>query len=263
MTICIGAICDDGKACVVAADREITVPAINLEFEHGDKKIEDVVSGCVVMSSGDALLASQIIERTRSTLGGSSHKVEKVAERLRDVHMAVHLERAEHVILHPRGFTLKEFKEHGGTQVPAQAYLNIDQLLFNFGLGAVEFLVVGLDSTGAHIFRIHYDGVAGGDWMEWCDRLGYRAIGSGSSHASISLALEGQHRKLSVAETLYNIYSAKRNSEVAPGVGKATDVVILTAGKVDPVSDDRIKKLADVREKHLKDKPGNAELEGI
>ena len=262
MTICIGAICDNGKACVVAADREITVPAINLEFEHADKKIEDVVSGCVVMSSGDALLASQIIERTRSTLGGSSQKVDKVAERLRDTYKAIHLERAENVILHPRGFTLKEFKERGA-QIPAQAYLNLDQSLFNFGIGAVEFLVAGVDSTGAHIFRIHYSGVAGGDWMEWCDRLGYRTIGSGSSHASISLALEGQHRRLSAAETLYNVYSAKRNSEVAPGVGKATDIVILTTGKVDSVSEDRIKKLAEVRERHIKDKPGNTELDGI
>jgi hypothetical protein len=262
LTICIGVLCDNGKACVVAADREITVPAINLEFEHADKKIEDVVSGCVVMSSGDALLASQIVEHSRASLGGSSHKVEKVAQRLRDSYMAIHLERAEHVILHPRGLTMREFKEHG-TQIPAQAYLNLDQLLFNFGLGAVEFLVVGTDSTGAHIFRIHYDGVAGGDWLEWCDRLGYRAIGSGSSHASISLALEGQHRRLSVAESLYNVYSAKRNSEVAPGVGKATDIVILTAGKVDAVGDDRIKKLAAVREKHLKDKPGSTELDGI
>jgi hypothetical protein len=226
LTICIASLCDDGKACVAAADREITVPAINLEFEHADKKIEDVVSGCVVMSSGDALLAAQVIERTRSTLGGSSHKVSSVAERLRDAYMSIHLERAEHVILHPRGFTLKEYKERGGTQIPAQTYLNIDQLLFNFGLNAVEFLIAGLDSTGAHVFRVYYSGVAGGDWLEWCDRLGYRAIGSGSSHASISLALEGQHRRLPVAETLYNVYSAKRNSEVAPGVGKATDIVV-------------------------------------
>jgi len=167
------------------------------------------------------------------------------------------------VILHPRGFTLKEFKERGGTQVPAQAYLNIDQLLFNFGIGVAEFLVAGLDSTGAHIFRVHYSGMAGGDWLEWCDRLGYRAIGSGSSHASISLALEGQHRKLSIAETLYNVYSAKRNSEVAPGVGKATDVVLLAAGKLDPVNAERLEKLDEIREKYLKGKPKQTELEAI
>ena len=263
LTICIGTICDNGKACVVAADREITVPALNLEFEHADKKIEDIVDGCVVMSSGDALLAAQVVERTRLALGGGEPRVLNVAEKLRDTYISAHLERAEHAFLTPRGWTLKEFKERGGAQIPAQTYLNIDNQLFNFGLNVVEFLVPGVDTTGAHIFRVFYSGVLGGDWLEWCDRLGYRAVGSGSSHASISLALEGQQRRLSVPETLYNVYSAKRNSEAAPGVGKATDMVILTTGNVSTVSDDRLKKLDEIREKHLKEKPGPTELEGI
>jgi hypothetical protein len=264
LTICIGTICDNGKACIVAADREITVPGINLEFEHADKKIEDVVDGCVVMSSVDALLAAQIIEPTRNSLGsGGGHRVVKVAEKLRDTFIAVHLERAEHVFLTPRGWTLKEFKDHGATQIPAQTYLNIDNQFFGFGLGAVDFLVAGIDPTGAHIFHVFYNGVAGGDWLEWCDRLGYGTIGSGSSHAAISLALEGQQRRLSIPETLYNVYSAKRNSESAPGVGKATDMLILTAGKSEPVKQDRLDKLNAVRDKHLKEKPGQSELEAI
>jgi hypothetical protein len=39
---------------------------------------------------------------------------------------------------------------------------------------------------------------------------------------------------------LYSVYCAKRNSEVAPGVGKAVDVV-LTSNKAEAVSEDRIK----------------------
>jgi hypothetical protein len=216
VTICIGAICDNGKACVVAADREITVPALSLEFEHADKKIEDIVDGCVVMSSGDALLASQIVERTRAGLGSGRHAVVSVAERLRDTYISSHQERAERVFLTPRGWTLREFKEKGATQIPAQIYLNLDSQLFNFGLNVVEFLIAGVDSTGAHLYRVFYGGVAGGDWLEWCDRLSYRAIGSGLSHASISLALEGQHRRLSVPESLYNVYSASSGCHCPP-----------------------------------------------
>lgn len=263
MTICIASICDGGKACVVAADREITVNSLNLEFEHGDKKIDEIMPGCVVMSAGDALLAARVVEEAQANLGGAAHTIQNVAERIRNVYMAVHLERAEHVILHPRGLTFKEFKERGGVQIPAQTYLSIDNLLFNFGLNAVEFLIAGVDGTGAHIFRVFYSGLAGGDWLEFCDRLGYRATGSGSSHASISLALEGQHRTLSVASTLYNVYTAKRNSEVAPGVGDDTDMAILTSGKTEEISEGRLKKLAAVRDKHLKERPKPDELDGI
>lgn len=264
MTICIGTLCEDGHACVVAADRQITVGGINLEFEHADKKIEDIIDGCVVMSSGEALLASQVIEATRAALGSGNHSVLAVAEKLRDMYMAAHLKRATNVILVPRGWTLEDYKERGAAHIPAQTYLNIDNQFFNFGLNAVEFLIAGVDSGGkGHLFRVFYSGIAGGDWLNHCDRLGYCTIGSGSSHASISLALEGQHRRLSVPETLYNIYSAKRNSEIAPGVGKATDMLVITQAKVEVVTEARLKKLESIREKHLKEKPSQKELESI
>ena len=141
--------------------------------------------------------------------------------------------------------------------------MTVDNLLWNFGVGVVEFLLAGLDGKGGHIFRIHYDGMAGGDWLERCDRLGYRAIGSGQLHASVSLAMEDQHGRLSIAETLYNVYCSKRNAEVAPGVGTATDILVMTPGKTEPVSQERIDKLAALREKNRQNKPGKAELETL
>ena len=222
MTICIAALADNGGACVVAADRQVTVHALSLQFEHSDKKIDTLVNGCVVLSSGDALLAAEVIEKARSVLGGLSHPtIQQMAECLRDTYMSVHLMRAENVILRPRGLT---FQEWGGTKIPLQLYIQIDQLLFNFGIGAVEFLVAGIDASGAHIFRVHYSGIAGGNWLEFCTRLSYRTIGSGLSHAAILLSMENQNRTLGVGETLYNVYCAKKNSEVAPGVGPATDI---------------------------------------
>ena len=225
MTVCIAALCDDALACVVAADREMTVFALSLEYEHTDSKIEFLSKTCVLMSAGDALLAAEIIgSLDRSTLG--SHGTRSIAEMLKETYLAVHLNRAESVILRPRGLTWEDFKRRAH-EIPLQAYLGIDQLLFNFGIGAAEFLVAGTDVTGADLYRVHYGGIAGGSWLEWCWKLGYRAIGSGSPHASVYLALEQQHRKMSVAETLYNVYCAKKSAELAPGVGKATDLAII------------------------------------
>lgn len=264
MTICVGALSEHGKACVVGADREITAPALSLEFEHHEKKIEQLGKQCVVMSSGDALLAAEVIEKTRARLAGATTpNVQQIAEALRNTYMPIHLERAEQVILHPRGLTFKEFKEKGAQQLPLQIYLNIDQLLFNFGIGAVEFLVAGTDQTGAHIFRVHYSGMAGGSWLEWCDKLGYRAIGTGAPHASIFLSIEGQHRGRSIGETLYNVYCAKRTSEVAPGVGAATDLAIIVGDKIEVINEARLEKLAGLREKHQQQKVTREELDGV
>ena len=44
----------------------------------------------------------------------------------------------------------------------------------------------------------------------------------------VRLALGHQTRELSIAETIFNVYEAKKASEVAPGVGKVTDIVILS-----------------------------------
>ncbi len=232
MTICIAASCDGGKKCVVSADREVTAQSLSLEFEH-EKKIDVIGQSCVVMASGDSLLADEVSERTRRrvSIEGLS-TIQQIAEALADVYLQCHLARAEGVILRPHGWTWTTYQQEGAQRIPTQVYMQIDSQLWNFGINVAEFLVAGVDESGAHIFRVHYEGMPGGGWLEWCDRLGYRAIGSGGPHASILLALQGQRRTLPVGETIFNVYSAKKNAEIAPGVGLETDVAVIEAGKI-------------------------------
>ena len=105
MTICIAALCEGGKMCVVGADREITAPGLSLEFEHQESKIDRLADSCVVMSAGDALLSTEVIGRMAALAG--TPPVRERAELLRDTYMAVHLERVEHTILRPRSLTLE------------------------------------------------------------------------------------------------------------------------------------------------------------
>jgi 20S proteasome alpha/beta subunit len=248
LTICIAALCDKGKNCVVGADREITVASHTLEFDH-EKKIEALTDSCVIMAAGDSLFAAEIIEKTRQKVVAQSDKtIRVIAEDLRDIYKKLHLERAESVILHPRGLTLQEFLQYGAQRLPLQSYMSIDQQLFNFGLNVVEFLVAGTDSSGAHIYRVHYTGVGGGNWLEWCDRLGFRAIGTGALHAAILLSLGAQNREENTEKTIYNVYSAKKSAEVAPGVGPATDLAVISSSGIKFVTADTIKKLSDIRE---------------
>ena len=230
MTICIAAICDKGNACVISADREITLPSAALEYEHNERKIDVLSKTCVVMSSGDALYAAEVISKTRSSIShGKDTTILSIAESLKDIFIATHQNRAEAVFLIPKGWTLKEFKEKGHQQIQQPSYQEIQNQLFTFSIGVVDFLVAGVDSTGSHIFRVHYNGIAGGSWLEWCDKIGHREIGAGFLHASIHLSLEGQFSGSNLADSIFNVYSAKKISELAPGVGKATDLAIITA----------------------------------
>jgi hypothetical protein len=226
MTICVAALCDNGHACVVAADREITIGLpLNIGFEHHERKIDEITSKSVVFSSGSALIGAEVVGKLRRLIPQTGETtVEQIASALRDTYMNV-LERAEQVILRPRGLSLQDFREKGTQQIPAPG---IDQLFFNSTLNT-EFLVAGVDQTGGHVAWIHYHGVQGMGLLEWFDKLGYAAIGSRASHATILLSLDGQHRDLGTAETVYNVYYAKANAEVAPGVGPATDLALVTS----------------------------------
>jgi len=261
MTICIAAVCDRARACVVAADREITVGfPINIGFEHHERKIEALSNTCVVLSAGNALVAEEVISRTKR--GAVDDDVSHACAAVREVYMGVHMERAEQVILRPRGITLKEFKEFGAQRIPLAIYQQMDQLFFNFTLNT-EFLIAGVDASGGHIGWVHYHGVQGGGWLESFDKLGYQAIGTGGSHANILLSLTGQHRELSVPETVFNVYAAKVNAEVAPGVGPSTDMAVITESGTEFLTGDFIERLKNAQGKIKGQSPAAGELEGL
>ncbi|MGD1005242.1 MAG: hypothetical protein ABR887_07455 [Methanoregulaceae archaeon] len=263
MTICISAICNNGNVCVISADREITVPAAALEYEHKESKIDILSKTCAVMSSGDALYAAEIIAKTKSVIShGKEVSVISISEKLKDIFIETHQNRAESVFLIPRGLTFKEFKEKGAQQIPQPTYQEIQNLMFNFGINIVDFLVVGVDNTGGHIFRVHYNGVAGGNWLEWCDKIGHREIGTGALHASIHLSLEGQYSGSSLAETVFNVYSAKKVAELAPGVGsKTTDLAVITSQGIRFFDKPAFDVLEDVRGEIKKIKPDLSKLQ--
>ncbi len=248
MTVCIASLSENGQACVVCADRQVTNPGMNLTFEASEPKIETLTATTIAMASGDSALAGQIVERARRQLSAATNpSVQQIAEVVRDTYMRMHIERAESVILVPRGWTFADFRNQGAQQIPLDVYKAISDQIFNFGLNVVDLIVAGLDATGGHIFRVYYTGMAGGNWIEWYDRAGYRAVGAGGAQATISLAQVRQHRGLSTADTLYNVYDAKKIAEAAPGVGSATDLLIISGVGIEVLDPPLITQLDQLR----------------
>jgi hypothetical protein len=61
--------------------------------------------------------------------------------------------------------------------------------------------------------------------------LPFACIGSGARHANSQFMAVGHHRQMSFTATLILTFVAKKRAEVAPGVGKQTDMFIAGPNK--------------------------------
>lgn len=104
----------------------------------------------------------------------------------------------------------------------------------------VEVIIAGHDDGGAHIWAIHND-------IARChDVEGFACIGAGADHADSQLRFAGFTRNSGPQEALVLAYLAKRRAEMAPGVGKMTDIHIRgTDLRAVPLLDNWMEKLQD------------------
>lgn len=249
MTVCIGAICEDGKAAVVAADEMVTFgPPMNLQTEPpGLKKTIKLTDELVLLFSGTVPDGEEIVSRTRHHLGGmNKQQVAQVAEIVKDAYIQLKRKRAEEMILRPFiGADYVQFQTLIAQSAASQILQQLLAMMTQHNL-QTDLLIAGADESGHHLFIVAHPGI--------ClpmDTLGFAAIGSGGLHASVSLSLGGHTRADPLVQTLHNVYEAKKASEVAPGVGKLTDIAILKGGAISFVT----KKLMAVLEKVHKDRP--------
>ena len=66
-----------------------------------------------------------------------------------------------------------------------------------------------------------------GDKAACMNTAGFAAIGIGKSHAESQIMLAGHSPMRSLSDSALLVYTAKKRAEVAPGVGKETDMVTI------------------------------------
>jgi 20S proteasome alpha/beta subunit len=228
MTICIAAICEAGKSIVVVADRMYTNPFLSVEFETDERKIEELPPKCVALAAGNSPVATEILEAVRLGLqAGHQFSVPHVAELVRKVYADIRARKVEEILIAPNLGADYARQKAAGMTLPAylQPQPQIFQMIFaqvgQHNLG-VDMLVAGIDPTGAHLFQVANPGT-----LFTMEKLGYAAVGSGAIHAVTRLSLVGQTRRRDLFTTLADVHTAKKASEVSPGVGKATDIAVI------------------------------------
>ena len=242
MTICIAALCDNGKTIVVASDRMLSAPFLTIEFDHPDAKINHINHRCVALSAGDALSVTDVL----SDASGVSNQLQNptvqfLTNEVRKRFTQVRHDHLDERLFQPRGLQFSEYYKGGLIQrVPPELAMVLDNQVQSFELG-VSLIVAGVDSTGGHIFSIVDPGIS-----QCFDRVGYHAIGIGHRHAILSLVGLQQNKDTDAKNTVCNVFFAKKHAEIAPGVGQSTDLHILHVKGSTSVSVETLNKLQEM-----------------
>ena len=246
MTICIAAICDNKSKVIVACDRMITVRMPPQEFEHSGPKLHRISDTCVVTTAGSVLAHVDMCEDVKTEMVHISQpSIRAIVECITKNFVAQRKRRVEDDILKPRGFDLKSFYEKVG-ELPPQIGVTIDSDIMKYDGFNLELLIAGVDRAGAHIYEVIDPGS-----FECYDSLGYDAIGSGEHHAIRTFIFNNYSCTLPLNQALFSVYEAKKWSENAPGVGKATDMCVVEKQKVTVLSTETINGLEAIYEKKI------------
>jgi 20S proteasome alpha/beta subunit len=258
LTVGIGAICEDGKAVVVAADKMVTFGApMNLQTEPPSlRKIIELTDKVLLVFSGNTADGEQIVSGTKPKITAPNLPVAQIAEAVQQSYSQHKQRKAEDTILKPwLGATFQQFQtlvaQSPSSQILTQVLGAIGQHNLN-----TDILVAGMDDSGAHLFAVQHPGV-----LLPLATTGFGAIGSGGLHAGVRMSLSQHTKAATLVDTIYNVYEAKRASEVAPGVGKLTDLALIHNGRITFAGSELMKALEHAHKE--KPAPSKAEQDAI
>jgi hypothetical protein len=241
VTVCIAAICkntmspEGGFIVIGATDRMLT--GGDIEYEpKSTNKILHFSTAITGMFAGNLNFQTEVVRRVsfvvQARINSEPQKwweVKEVAELYAKSYQESHLKRAENAILAPLGYDLNSFHADQQRMNP-ELLKQLSTKLTQFTSPEVQAIFCGLDLTGLgpHIYVV--DNSAN---VVCHDITGFAAIGAGYWHADSQFMFASHTYEKSFAETLLLVYSAKKQAEVAPGVGKDTDMFLIgpTLGK--------------------------------
>ncbi len=232
MTVCLATVCENSRIIGVA-DRMLT--AGDIEFEPEQAKIWPLTTSVVAMVSGDSTVQIEILNRIQPVISdrilaepANWWGVRDVAELYASRQEEIRLERAERQILAPLGLNTASFLANQ-SQMASNLVDRLVSELSSYALPGTAAIIAGSDTQGPqtpdrrpgthpHLY------VVNGSQIHCYDGIGFAAIGIGDWHAQSQCMFAKHTRWRPFPETLLLTYSAKRHAEVAPGVGRDTDM---------------------------------------
>lgn len=223
VTVCIAARCGDTIICT--SDRMISYG--DVQYEPHRQKIAPITNSIVVMTAGDASFTTLVIPYVMRSVQADIENNPKEWIRVRDVvdyyvkyFLEFKLKFAEQALLAPLGLTWETFIDRQKTMDPSL----VKQLtggMLDYAVPECAVIIAGNDPDGQHIYTVE------GTYVSAHDTIGFASVGIGARHAQSHFIQSGHYWQTPLSDGLLTSYVAKRRSEVAPGVGKATDILLL------------------------------------
>lgn len=229
VTVCIAA--RAGNVIFGASDRMLTSGDVQFEPSAGTKIIQ-VTTSMFVMTAGDAALQAEVVGALMREVAARIQKdqaswfrVQDAADIYVEKYNEARNKRAESAILSPLFLDRHSFVSDQ-KMLAENLASDISKELLNFSMPGIAAIVAGLDSEGSHIYLIQ-EGETTALEANCVDSVGFASIGMGRRHASSQFMFARHAWNSPIADTLLLTYHAKKKSEVAPGVGLGTDMVMV------------------------------------
>jgi len=236
VTVCIAAIATglvkgdkkDKEIPVIVGASDRMVSALDIGYERPQSKISRITPFIVALSAGNDAVQAEVLSRTEShfqtELANNPRwfPVEEVADKYSQNLVTYLREAIERTILEPVGLNWDTYMSSHPDRHPLWFEERRKEVFEDYP-PSTETIVAGVDESGAHIFEVNRDGL-----VVRRDRAAFATIGSGYRHAESQFMFEGHSPSKSYPDTLFLTYVAKRRAEVAPGVGKDTDLFTIS-----------------------------------
>lgn len=231
MTVCAAAICrfvygtlpngdpDIGYVIITASDRRLTDTGLGIEYEPNQGKYSKIANRIVVLGVNNMTAHSAIlIEIQKLIKDNQDIDVIDAARLYSKILIEKTAEESERLYLAPFRMTHEEFR---AAQVGMKESIvrDISDNILQYSLHT-EAIISGIDKDGrANIYTIDARGT-----IRCHNDIGFAALGSGGDLAASYFMSRGYWNGVNYYEGLISVYSAKKYSESAPGVGKQTDM---------------------------------------
>jgi len=241
MTICIAAIgrgLDNEELIVFATDHMISHPLG--QFEMNVEKYKKLPNNAVSMLAGDPLIFDTLVKDCNADddIEGTAQKIHKVFNDIKN-------EAIQKQLLDRFKLDFNYLKEVLRGPIQNTFLSNMLESVVKFTLNTVVILI-GFKEDEAQITEIGEVKIAN------VRDISFDAVGSGAVQATNTLLFQRHCKNDSLATTIYDVYKAKRNAEVAQGVGKETDLMVLSKSRLEKIGEARLKDLDGIYAEELK-----------
>jgi hypothetical protein len=243
MTICIAAIGKDSKGSeifVFATDHMLSHPQIG-SFEKSIDKYKAINANTVAMLSGDPLIFEALVQKCRQQECSFDEMAKLIQKSMNELKEGI----IQKQILDLYKINYDYLRDVLKAPIGNPYIENVLRSISEFTLNTV-ILLIGFKDGEAQIAEVGESRIV--DLRD----IDFGAIGSGAVQALNTLLFQRHSKNDPLAITLYNVYKAKRNAEVAVGVGKETDVMILKKDGIIEIADPKIKILSEIYEDELR-----------